>query len=308
MKEQTGKQGKNMIAGMFFSAALAIIFTQVAGVVASIIDGIITSRYLGETAYSAVSLLVPFTGILTMLAGFFATGCQVVCSQQIGNGKKDEANQVFSLTVVLTVIMSVILVLGCVLFPGQLISISGISIEKHQEIYPEMLRYLRGYMFGIPALMLIQVIGPMIVMDGGKRLFSLSAAVLCISDVIGDLMNALVFHGDNFGMGIATSAAFLFQLLMISSHFFRKRGYFRLSIRNIRTGWTKDVARAGYPTFVRKLATTLRDLFINRMNLAVALSTAAVAARGVQNDLNTLMFCIGLGDGGIIVSSQAKTA
>ncbi len=302
MKEQTGKQGKNMIAGMFFSAALAIIFTQVAGVVATIIDGIITSRYLGENAYSAVSLLVPFTGTLTMLAGFFATGCQVVCSQLIGNGKKDEANEVFSLTVILTVIMSVILVLGCVLFPRQLISVSGISIEKHQEIYPEMLRYLQGYMLGIPALMLIQVIGPMIVMDGGKRLFSLSAAVLCISDVIGDLMNALVFHGDNFGMGIATSIAFLAQLLMISSHFFRKRGYFRLSIRNIRIGWTKDVARAGYPTFARKLATTLRDLFINRMNLAVALSTAAVAARGVQNDLNTLMFCIGLGIGKTLLS------
>lgn len=302
MKKQTGKQGKNMIAGMFFSAALAIIFTQLAGVVATIIDGIITSRYLGENAYSAVSLLVPFTGTLIMLAGFFATGCQVVCSQQIGNGKKDEANQVFSLTVVLTVILSVILILGCVLFPRQLISICGISIEKNQEIYPEMLSYLRGYMFGIPAVMLIQVIGPMIVMDGGKRLFSLSAAVLCISDVIGDLLNALVFHGGNFGMGIATSAAFLIQLLMILSHFFRKRGYFRLSIRNIRIGWAKDVAREGYPTFVRKLATILRDLFINRMNLAVALSTAAVAARGVQNDLNTLMFCIGLGVGKTLLS------
>jgi len=62
------------------------------------------------------------------------------------------------------------------------------------------------------------------------------------------------------------------------------------------------VISAGSPTFVRKLATILRDLFINRMNLAVALSTAAVAARGVQNDLNTLMFCIGLGLGKTLIS------
>lgn len=64
----------------------------------------------------------------------------------------------------------------------------------------------------------------------------------------------------------------------------------------------KGVISAGSPTFVRKLATILRDLFINRMNLAVALSTAAVAARGVQNDLNTLMFCIGLGLGKTLIS------
>jgi Na+-driven multidrug efflux pump len=52
--------------------------------------------YLGAEAYSAVSLLGPFTGVIGMLAGFFATGSQVVCSQMIGNGKKKEANQVES--------------------------------------------------------------------------------------------------------------------------------------------------------------------------------------------------------------------
>jgi len=62
------------------------------------------------------------------------------------------------------------------------------------------------------------------------------------------------------------------------------------------------VIRAGSSTFVRKLATILRDLFINRMNLAVALPTTAVAARGVQNDLNTLMSCIGLGLGKTLIS------
>ena len=39
--------------------------------------------------------------------------------------------------------------------------------------------------------------------------------------------------------------------------------------------------RAAYPTFVRKFANTIRDLFVNRFNLAVALTTAAVAARGI---------------------------
>ena len=71
---------------------------------------------------------------------------------------------------------------------------------------------------------------------------------------------------------------------------------------NCRIRDMKGVISAGSPTFVRKLATILRDLFINRMNLAVALSTAAVAARGVQNDLNTLMFCIGLGLGKTLIS------
>ncbi len=296
------KQGKDMIAGMFFSAALALIFTQVVGVVATIIDGIITSRYLGKDAYSAVSLLGPFTGMLLMLATFVSTGSQVVCAQMIGNGKKEDANKVFSLSVILNGCLCALVLAGCIFFPGQLISVCGVSLEKNQVLYPEMLHYLHGYMFGIPALMMIQVVGPVVVMDGEKRLFTLSAALLCVADVIGDLMNALVFHGGNFGMGMATSVAFFLQLMMILSHFFRKKGYFRFSVRGIQFRWLKDVAIEGSPTFVQRLATMLRDLLINRINLAVALSTAALAARGVQNDLNTLMFCIGLGVGKTLLS------
>lgn len=85
--------------------------------------------------------------------------------------------------------------------------------------------YLHGYMIGIPALMLIQVLGPMIVMDGGKKLFSLSAAALCVVDVIGDLLNAFVFHGGSFGMGLATSVAFMIQLAMLLGRFFRAGSY-----------------------------------------------------------------------------------
>ena len=299
---RANRRGRDMISGMFFSAALAMIFTQAAGVVAVIIDGIITSRCLGENAYSAVSLLGPFTGMLLLLAGFLATGTQVVCSHMIGNGRKEEANRVFSLAATVTALLSALLVVGCALFPKQLFSVCGVSIEKNREIYPEMLGYLHGYLFGIPALMLIQVLGPMVVLDGGKKLFSLSAALLCACDVAGDLLNALVFHGGSFGMGLATSAAFLLQLLVILSHFFRKKGYFRFSLRGLRPGQMKAVARAGSPAFVRRLATLLRDLLLNRMNLAVALSVAALAARGVQNDLNTLMFCIGLGIGNTLLS------
>ncbi len=40
-----------MMAGMFLSTAVAMIFTQLAGVMANIIDGIFTSRYLGLEEY-----------------------------------------------------------------------------------------------------------------------------------------------------------------------------------------------------------------------------------------------------------------
>ncbi len=70
----------------------------------------------------------------------------------------------------------------------------------------------------------------------------------------------------------------------------------------MRPSQTIEIFRAGTPALVQRSATTLRDLVLNRINLFVALSTAAVAARGMQNDLNTILFCIGSGLGKTIIT------
>ena len=80
-------QGKN-IAGMFRSTALAMIATEITGVIAVFIDGIITSSFLGIDAYSGVSLLKPFTSLILLAAGMLSTGCNVLCSRLVGIGKK----------------------------------------------------------------------------------------------------------------------------------------------------------------------------------------------------------------------------
>ena len=122
-----------MMARMILSTAVAMIFIQLAGVIAHIIDGIVTSRYKGQAAYSAVSLLGPFTGTLVLPAGFLSIGSQAVCSQLIGNGKRDEANRIFSMTTAITAVISVLFLLGCACFPRQFFAICGVSIKKRRS-------------------------------------------------------------------------------------------------------------------------------------------------------------------------------
>lgn len=293
---------KDIILSIFLSTALAMIFTQVSGVVARIIDGVITSSFLGEEAYSAVSLLAPFTDVILWFPVFISTGSQVLCSKFTGKGNREEANSVFSLSIILSLIVALILILLCILIPDKLFEICGVSSAEYPELYPHMLSYLQGYMWGIPAISLIQVIGSMIVMDNNKMLFSNSAALLCITDIIGDLLNVYVFDGGVFGMGFASSVAFILQLLYLFTHFIKKNSYFTFSPKSVNLAYLSGIANAGSPTLVLKFATIFRDVFINRINLAIALSTAAIAARGMQNDINTLMFCIGQGIGKTMIT------
>ena len=51
---------RDIIVGMYISAAVVMILTRLVSVVATMIDGIITSRFYGEEAYSVISLITPY--------------------------------------------------------------------------------------------------------------------------------------------------------------------------------------------------------------------------------------------------------
>lgn len=300
-----GKKQKDVIASMFLPAAVVMIFTQLTGVVANIIDGVVTSRFLGPDAYSAVSLLGPMVNIILLFASFISIGGQIVCSHKVGTGERDEANAVFSFSAVFGIVVALLFVLLSIFSPGILFRICGVSVSKRPELYDFMLRYLRGYLIGIPAVVLVQVISPFMVMDNGKKLVTLSATVLCVADIIGDLSNALVFRGGIFGMGLATSIAMWLQLAVLMVHFLSRAGYFRFSLAALKPEHFKDIAKNGALSFIKKLATILRDIATNRINLLVAVSTAAIAAKGMQSDLNMLIFCMSIGIGRTLLTISA---
>ncbi|MBR0257798.1 MAG: hypothetical protein IJQ58_08690, partial [Synergistaceae bacterium] len=287
----------DLIPSMFISTAVAMIFTQLAGYGSVLIDGIITSRAIGYQAYSAISLLVPFNGLLLLISGAISVGSQVVSSQAVGRGEKDKAVGAFTVAVIADTVMALLLVILCVAWPSEIFRICGVTQSSHSEIHQHMADYLRGFMPGIPFLMLIQVIGPVIVMDSGKGLFTSSAFLFGGLNIAGDWLNGYVLHGGNFGMGLATSFSYLAQFLLLMTHFMRKDSYFTASLKGFEFSQVPEMVKAAGPSFTLKLATALRDLAVNRINIHVALTTAAIAARGIQNDLNTVLFCIGMGIG-----------
>ena len=292
---------KSNISAMFLSTAIAMIFTEITGVISVLVDGIVTSRFLGVDVYSGISLLRPFTSLIMVVAGFFSTGCNVLCSQQIGVGKKESANEAFNLSAILTLAVAVILVVCAFLFPTALLRVCGVPLYKYPELHPHMYAYLRGYLIGIPAMMLLQIIGPILILDNGKKLFTISSIVLGAAAIAGDLANVFIFRGGAFGMGAATSASYMIQLLVVCYYLIRKNSYFRISLKALNLRQLPELCRKGSPALVKKLAGTLRDVVTNHFNVILALTSAAIAAKGIQGDLFQFLFCIPTGLGRTLI-------
>ena len=287
---------------MFRTTAVSMMLAELTGVIAVLIDGIFTSRFLGVDAYSGISLVKPFSSIVLLVAGFFSTGCNVVCSQLVGKGEKKAANEAFNLSVFLSFAVGLILLILCAVSPTTVLSLCGISLDKYPELLPHIYGYLRGFMIGIPALILIQVLAPILVMQGGKRVFTISSIILCAADIIGDFLNALVFHGGAFGMGLATSAAYIIQAVIIVIYFLRHNSYFSFSLKAMKLRQLPELAKNGTPALVKKLASTVRDIFLNYIYIMVTLVAAAIAARGIQGDLFEFLYCIPIGLGRTLIT------
>ena len=296
------RSNRNVISSMFMSTAVAMVFTMLASVAAQMIDGIITSRFLGNDAYSAVSLFGPVNWFILMLASLLSVGSQIVCSGYMGSGKKKEASSVLTLSVLAGLVISALVILAFVLIPDTILSICGITEENNPAIHADMLAYMKGYAPGVPAMILIQIIGPMIVMDKGKFLFTVSALVLGAVDVAGDLINVFLVHAGTLGMGLATSVSLIVQLLILVPFMLRKDFYFRPTLKGFGVSEMGNIVKSGFPSLVQSLAVSLRELFVNRINLFFAVSSVALVARGIQGDINTILFCFSLGVGKTMVS------
>ena len=283
---------RDVISKMFFSTSIAIMFTVIVGTASQFFDGVITSRFLGNDAYSAIALFGPLNGMILMLASFIASGNQIVCSGYIGEGKKDAANRAFSFCVLVGLLVAALLMILCVSVPDLLLAFCGVTKAGKPVLYDNMLSYMRGYLFGIPALITVQIMGPMVIMDNGKKLFIASSVIMGAADIALDLINAQMLHGGTYGMGIASAISLMVQVLILIGFLFRKRGWLRFRLEELYSENIAEIFAAGSPALVQSLAFTLRDLVINRLNLFFAVSSVAIVARGVQCDFNTVLFCI----------------
>lgn len=101
-----------------------MIFSSIYGIV----DGFFVSNYAGKTAFAAVNLILPAVFIIATIGFMFGAGGTAIVAARLGEGKKAEANEAFSLIVYFSFLTGLAsAVLGFVLMPNiaRLLGASG---------------------------------------------------------------------------------------------------------------------------------------------------------------------------------------
>ena len=125
---------------------IMLVFTSVYGVV----DGFFVSNFVGKTPFTAVNFVWPFVMILGAVGFMFGTGGGALIAKTMGEGRKEEANRLFSLLIYVS--------LGC----GAALTVLGllvirpvcIALGAEGQLLEDAITYGRVLLLGIPAYIL----------------------------------------------------------------------------------------------------------------------------------------------------------
>lgn len=101
---------------LFLKAAIPGTISMLAGTLFSLVDGIFIGQILGDLAFAAASLAIPFTIVNFALAELIGTGSSVPISICLGKGENKKADNYFSCACILIVLTGILM--GVILYFG----------------------------------------------------------------------------------------------------------------------------------------------------------------------------------------------
>ncbi len=125
---------------------IMMVFTSIYGVV----DGFFVSNYVGKTPFAAVNFIMPFLMVPGSVGFMFGTGGSALIAKTLGEGKKEEANRLFSLFIYAAILSGIVLAVLGIAFIRPIAEALG----AQGQMLEQCVLYGRIYLAGLPALML----------------------------------------------------------------------------------------------------------------------------------------------------------
>lgn len=287
----------NYILKRIFRAALiAMIIADLAEIIAAMIDGMLTGRFLGAESIAAFGIAKPFFSITGVLSAVLSSGAMITASHVIGKGDKANTNQIFSLTFLGGIILSTGFALTGIIFINQFASILG----ANGELFPIVKKYLLGLLLGVPAIVMGNILTVFMQLEGKYNHVNLSVLATIIVNLGGDAFNIFYLNGDMLGMGIATSASYHAALAVLIYGFIANKSMFRLSFSNLKLKTAGTIINKGLPKATRRVCNVFRPILINHLVIAVG-GALAMSALSVQHSVAEFLELLGTCCGDVVV-------
>lgn len=179
-----------------FPSIIMMVFTSIYGVV----DGLFVSNFAGKTAFASINLVMPFVMILGGIGFMIGTGGTALVSKVLGEGKKEKANEIFTMMIIFTLLLGALLsVIGVISMPWV-----AKFLGATEEMMADCVIYGRSVTGFTVAFMLQNVFQSFLIAAEKPKLGLLATVLAGITNMALDAIFIIVFKWGVAGAAIAT--------------------------------------------------------------------------------------------------------
>lgn len=193
---------------------IMMIFTSIYGVV----DGIFVSNCAGSDSFAAVNLIMPVIMILGTIGFMIGTGGSALVSKTIGEGKKEKANQYFSMLIYLLIIAGVILTIVGIALVKPIASLLG----AEGNILKDAVIYGRVLLIALIPFLLQNCFQSFLVVAEKPQMGLVIAIITGITNMVLDFLFIYILKMGVLGAAIATGISQMIGGIIPLIYFIRK--------------------------------------------------------------------------------------
>ena len=282
------KKDENVILrNLFKKGVYSYAFSDISKAIGPMVDLAFVSMFFGPMGVTVIGYVGPLIMFYELVGTGISSGARNKVSSLIGAGQLDEANKVYSSSVILGTGISMILTILTLVFCTGVCKILG---ARQIEILSMTRQYLYGYVIGIPFFSLTRVLKLYLELEGQYKRSNLTSMMTTIVDIVADAVVVFVLHGNMFWIGLATSVGYILPFFITASYFFsfKSRSLFRFSFKSFRKDISKDIIKFGLPPATVKGSNAIGGILINNMLTALNVNYL-VAVCGVFSQITVFV-------------------
>ena len=178
------------------SPILMMVFTSIYGIV----DGLFISNVEGDTAFSAVNLIIPVTMAIGAIGFMFGAGGSALVSKTLGEGDKDKAQSIFTAIVIINAAVGFAISVLTFIFVEQIVTLLGATPEMKDYA----VKYGRIILIGEIAFMTQNLFQNFFIVAERPHLGFIVTVGAGVTNMVLDAVMVAVLHWGVEGAAIAT--------------------------------------------------------------------------------------------------------
>ena len=269
----------NIIKKTYMRVLPVQIISLIVNAVNTMIDSMITGKYIGTEALAAIGFFVPVSTLISV-SYVIITGIQIMCGRAIGSGNKKKVSSLYTTGVVTLSIFALSVSILCSVFCeplSEFLGAKGNTISLTSS-------YISGYSYGIIGQVLSSVFLFFLPLNNDKKRSYIGIALMVIANVTLDILFVPVLEMGLFGMGLATSLSYLLSSAYMFFGFLNRKNTMYLDLKLLDFSVIPEAFLTGLPNLMFTLGCTAKSFIMNQsmMNL---IGTDAIAVINVQNSI-----------------------